>query len=609
MTNPPPRTPPSVPGYEIDRLIGLGGMGEVHLARQVALNRRVAIKFLTRTAGDSPESYEARFRREAELMARVSHPNVVTIFDFGTIDGRPYLVMEYVEGGDLRSKMVPDVPMPIGEIRAIMKPVLKAVEYLHSQGIVHRDMKPENILMLRGETPKVTDFGIAVLDFAMGSLTRTGQPLGTPGYVAPEQQYGLKVDARADQFSLAALCYEMSTGRKPLGAFPPPDKLNPKLGPKAGAVLLKALSDDHTDRFETIGEFGEALDQALEAAEVPKPSSGRWPFAAAFAALPILVGAAAFLVPRLGLIPKPPLPNPEPAIAKNPDVPPKVPPPAPAPKKTVEPDSLRVQPIDMTLVRVPAGEFLMGSPAGDTGALPNEFPRHAVQITRSFYLGEKEVTVGQFRKFVEATGYKTSAETKPANGGPWGGFLFNPKTNQREQRPELNWRNPGGKRKQSEDEPVVQVSWNDAVAFCKCVSEVEGRLFRLPTEAEWEYACRAGSEARWCFGDDPALLDQFSWNLKNAGAAFHPVGQKRPNALGLYDMHGNAWEWCADEFGPFAAAPVIETVGPPRKKARVLRGGSFDWDKVERTGSASRHGCPPDKSYYGYGFRVCSPAP
>src|ERR1700722_15128867 len=108
MTNPPPRTSPLVPGYEVDRLIGLGGMGEVHLARQVALNRPVAIKFLTRTAGDPPDEYEARFHREAELMARISHPNVVTIFDFGAVAGRPYLVMEYVEGGDLRSKMVPD---------------------------------------------------------------------------------------------------------------------------------------------------------------------------------------------------------------------------------------------------------------------------------------------------------------------------------------------------------------------------------------------------------------------------------------------------------------------------------------------------------------------
>jgi eukaryotic-like serine/threonine-protein kinase len=604
MTIPPPRTSPAVPGYKVERLIGLGGMGEVYLARQVALNRPVAIKFLTRTAGDPPDEYEARFHREAELMARISHPNVVTIFDFGAVGGRPYLVMEFVEGGDLRSRMVPDVPMLVGEIRAIMKPVVQAVEYLHSQGIVHRDMKPENILMLREETPKVTDFGIAVLDFAMGSLTRSDRPLGTPGYVAPEQQYGLKVDARADQFSLAALCYEMGTGRKPLGAFPTPDRLNPKLGLKAGAVILKGLSEDPTDRFETISEFGTALDRALEAAEVRKPARPLWPLATAVAVLPILVVMLAILLTRTGTTSNVSPSDPGAAVVGKSAVPPK----DPVPQVNVEPDNLSVRSIDMTLNRVPAGGFWMGSLCEDPGALTSELPRHPVQISRTFYLGEKEVTVGQFRKFVEATGYKTSAETRSTDGSPWGGSLFNSKTDKREQRPELNWRHPGGKRIQSEDEPVVQVSWNDAGAFCKWLSDKEGRQFRLPTEAEWEYACRAGNEGRWCFGDDPALLDQFAWNLKNAAEAFHPVGQKRPNVFGLYDMHGNAWEWCADEFGPYDADPAIDPEGPPQKKARVLRGGSIGWDKVERTGSASRHGYAPNMSYYGYGFRVCSPA-
>jgi eukaryotic-like serine/threonine-protein kinase len=593
MTNPPYGAPPGVPGYEIDRLIGLGGMGEVHLARQVALNRPVAIKFLTRTAGDPPDEYEARFRREAELMARISHPNVVTIFDFGAVAGRPYLVMEYVEGGDLRSKMVPDVPMPIGEIRAIMKPVLKAVAFLHSRGIVHRDLKPENILMLGEETPKVTDFGIAVLDFAMGSLTRTGRALGTPGYVAPEQQYGLKVDARADQFSLAALCYEMGTGRKPLGAFPKPDKINPKLGPGAGAVILKALSDDPTDRFETIGEFGQALDRALEAAEVRKPPGRRLAtIAAVIAAVPILISAGVFL-------------------AKRPDPIPNVPPVAALSTPHVEepPSRLTARSVDMPLVLVHAGEFRMGSTPDDANALPEEFPEHPVRISRAFYMGETEVTVGQFRKYIEATGTRTSAETKPAKGGQWGGCMFDAKRNEWQQRPDLNWRTPNGLKPRSEDEPVVQVSWYDAVAFCNWLSDREKRPFRLPTEAEWEYACRAGSRTRWCFGDDPAMLDQYAWNLKNADHAFHPVGQKRPNAFGLFDMHGNAWEWCSDEFGLYDAAMAVDPKGPPHKEVRALRGGSFDWDKVERTRSASRHKYPSYMSYYNYGFRVCSPAP
>ena len=176
-------------------------------------------------------------------MARISHPNVVTIFDLRSRrSDRPYLVMEYVEGGDLPFEDDPRcLPMPVGAIRAILKPVLKAVEHLHSRGIVHRDLKPENILMHHEETPKVSDFGIAVLELRDGLADQEpGISLGTPGYVAPEQQYGLKVDARADQFSMAALCYEMGTGRKPLGAFPRGrTRSTPKLGPMAAEVILK----------------------------------------------------------------------------------------------------------------------------------------------------------------------------------------------------------------------------------------------------------------------------------------------------------------------------------------------------------------------------------
>ena len=601
MTNLPWRSTPDLPGYELNRLIGLGGMGEVHLARQVALNRPVAVKFLTRTPGDPLEEYEARFRREAELMARISHPNVVTIYDFGAVDGRAYLVMEYIEGGDLRSRMIPDLPMPIPQIRSILGPVIKAMEYLHSQGIVHRDMKPENILMQREETPKVTDFGIAVLDFAAGSLTRTGRALGTPGYVAPEQQYGLKVDARADQFSLAALCYEMATGRKPLGAFPAPQKLNPKLGPEAGAVILRALSEDPTDRYATIGEFGGALDRALGAVEGPESSRRPGWLAASIgsiAALAILGGAAAYFLPR-------PAPAP---IAVQPG--PIVPDAGKIPEGTGEPaDRWTVRSIDLTLVKVPAGEFWMGSPSGLPDAQPNESPRHLVRISRPYYLAEKEVTVGQFRKFIAEARHRTGAESPGKPGQPWGGWVFNLKENRQEQRPEVNWKAPGGPRPQFDDEPVVQVSWYDAVAFCDWLSRTEGRPFRLPTEAEWERACRAGSPGRWCFGDDPAQLDDYAWNLKNADHVLHPVGLKKKNAFGLFDMHGNVWEWCLDEFGPYGEAPVIDPKGPPEKQARALRGGSIDWEKVERTGAASRQPYPPYMSYYNYGFRVCSPIP
>jgi serine/threonine protein kinase len=258
-------------GYEVLERLGKGSMGEVYLARQLALGRLVAIKFLMPEGGADPEHDLARFRREAELMAKISHPNVIPIHDFGEADGRPYLVMEYVAGGDLRRRMPAGRAMPIDEVRRIVLPVGEALAYLHRQEIIHRDLKPENILLQDDEHPRVADFGIAVLRAGAGSLTRTGRGLGTLGYVAPEQQYSLKVDERADQYSLAALAYEMLTGHLPLGVFKPPSQLNPRLGPEVDAVLLRSLQESPTNRFATIREFTAALDRCL----ATTPSSGR----------------------------------------------------------------------------------------------------------------------------------------------------------------------------------------------------------------------------------------------------------------------------------------------------------------------------------------------
>jgi serine/threonine protein kinase len=239
-------------------------MGEVYAARQNALGRLVAVKFLALEGGGGSSESLDRFRREAELMARVTHPNILSVYDFGAIEGRPYLVMEYVEGGDLRRRMTPGEPAAVRQVRAIVGPVCEALACLHRQGILHRDLKPENILMHEETNPKVADFGIAVLRARVGSLTQTGIGLGTVGYVAPEQQYCLKVDERADQYSLAAIAYELLTGEKSLGIFKPPSDHNPRLDARVDAVVMRALQDDPEARYPSVREFGAALDEALE---------------------------------------------------------------------------------------------------------------------------------------------------------------------------------------------------------------------------------------------------------------------------------------------------------------------------------------------------------
>jgi formylglycine-generating enzyme required for sulfatase activity len=163
------------------------------------------------------------------------------------------------------------------------------------------------------------------------------------------------------------------------------------------------------------------------------------------------------------------------------------------------------------MVELPGGTFRMGSPDGV--GLSDEHPQHEVAV-EAFAVGECPVTFDEYDRFCEATG-----RGKPGDEG-WG----------------------RGRR------PVINVSWHDATAYCKWLSEETGETYRLLTEAEWEYACRAGSDTEYCYGDDPAKLGEYAWYYENAGLKSHPVGEKLPNAWGLYDMHGNVWEWCADEY-------------------------------------------------------------
>ena len=246
--------------------------------------------------------------------------------------------------------------------------------------------------------------------------------------------------------------------------------------------------------------------------------------------------------------------------------------------------------MEMTLI--PSGEFMMGSGESAEAAaeffkenygdgtlkaddFKDEHPQHRVRITRPFYLGTCHVTRGQFRQFVADTHYKTDSE-KGEHPGVYG---WNPGTKRFEFNEKYSWRNAGFE--QTDEHPVVNVSWNDAAAFCEWLSEKEGKTHRLPTEAEWEYACRAGTTTRYYSGDDPETLAKvgnvgdatfkarfsiWKYTIKsNDGYVFTaPVGKFKPNPFGLYDMHGNALQWCADWYGEdyYGKAPADDPTGP-----------------------------------------------
>jgi len=295
--------------------------------------------------------------------------------------------------------------------------------------------------------------------------------------------------------------------------------------------------------------------------------------------------------------------------------------------------------LGMQFALIPAGQFVMGSdesPDSLAQSYPqyerkrfdelfDEAPAHRVRITRPFYMGQHEVTVGQFRRFLEQSGYRPESE---ADGT--GGYGYNPDYDPAKSRrgdafegrdPKYSWRNPGFP--QGDDHPVVNVTWNDAVALSRWLSKTEGKTYRLPTEAEWEYAARAGTRTRYASGDAPQSLLKMA-NVFDADAAKNwekwrafaltesdgyaftaPVGSFAPNAFGLYDMHGNAWEWTADYHDEhyYANSPVDDPQGPADGRVRVRRGGSWHtWPLYAR--SSYRNWNAEDTRYTLVGMRL-----
>jgi len=257
----------------------------------------------------------------------------------------------------------------------------------------------------------------------------------------------------------------------------------------------------------------------------------------------------------------------------------------------------------MQLNWIPAGEFVMGNnepkhalkmsfPLYDPSrieGIDDEYPAHKVRINKPFYIGSHEVSIGQFKVYLERSGHKTDAESD--GNGAWG---YNPKTNAFEGRKlEYSWRNAGFA--QEESHPVVNVTWFDAVQLCDWLSKTERRKYRLPTEAEWEYACRARTTTRFNFGDDPEQLSKhaaiydadtckvfpewmpFATSSSDMFSFTAPIGSFKPNAWGLYDMHGNVWEWCSDwhDANYYSTSPIDDPQGPIDGDVKVRRGGSW----------------------------------
>lgn len=663
--------------YRIAKRLGQGGMGTVYLATDTRLNRRVALKVCHL---ESTQALE-RFRREAQAAAALRHPNLCPIYDCDVRDGLPYFTMAFIEGPTLDKWLSKRGGVTQREAVALIRKLALAMEAAHKAGVIHRDLKPANVVLDKGGEPIILDFGLA----RQGSgkeqrLTQAGAILGTPSYMAPEQVSG-EVEAMgpaSDIYSLGVMLYEMLTGELPfkgdvvalLGQilFNAPKPLRvvcPAVDEELEEICLRALAKKPMDRWPSMGEFASALTEwakggktisspasarpqrpktipgdapwsrsyegakdeqpatFLQGADKPKKKFGRKKREKGNRALlfgsGLAMGLAALVM--IGWLAFRQSSEVRKAVAENSEPGPKEATPNPGAKNPA-PQQFRLEDlpkevtnkIDMTFVLVLPGKFTMGSGPAEKGRLPDEGPQHEVTLDKPFYLGKYEVTRGQFRRFVQENKYQTEAERSSMGSWGWDGTKKS-----FERVVTFNWLNPGFE--QADDHPAVCVSWNDAASFCAWLSRIEGKRYSLPTEAEWEYVCRAGSATAYCNGDDPALLVKVA-NVADAsfrkfgpadlqpiagddGYAFTaPVGKFSANAWGLHDMHGNAYEWCADLYGAesYRLGNQTNPPGALTGDRRVIRGGS--WFEASRCRSAQRACDSPSNHNAFLGFRV-----
>jgi formylglycine-generating enzyme required for sulfatase activity len=622
--------PTEVEGYRLGRQLGVGGMGLVFEAVHERLKRTVALKLLKPEAAGRKEFTE-RFLRESKAMAAVSHPNVVGIFDAGEHDGYLYMALEYVPGGDLSKLVQRRGPLEWRQAVEIIIGCARGLSAIHAAGLVHRDIKPQNIFLDRELHPKIGDLGLARATDGADRMTMTGAAWGTPAYMSPEQVRGVAdVDPRTDVYALGATLFAILTGTEPFSGAtayivthkvltePPPDpRAHNHLVPAAiSAITIKAMAKDRAERYRDCDELAHDLERARD---------GKPLLHAAVAAVPATQAEVA-KAPALPLAPTPSttLPSLSPGQLKliavlvvfgilyaiyrsmvgqtsiDPALRPGAAAKGEAPAWAADAGSdlagrwaeLRVGKVSARLRWCPPGTFAMGSPDGEDRRDPGE-TRHQVTLAHGFWIAETECTRALWTEVM---------------GGDDDGD------------PQL---------------PQTGIDLEDCQAFLAALAKrAPTAKPRLPTEAEWEYACRAASptafsggpgiEGRgWCAtgqllaawrehagepGADVAVAQAISGGTEKPGA--HPVARLPSNAWGLFDMHGNVAEWCSDSWDGVSPLPHESENDPLRDDGGlgIVRGGSW-WVPAERCRSAARAAVKPATREAWLGMRFVIPPP
>jgi formylglycine-generating enzyme required for sulfatase activity len=539
-----------VPDYELMNQLGRGGFGEVWKAKGPG-GFAVALKFIR--LGNKAGAVELR---SLEVMKNIRHPNLLDVFGAWQREGFLIVAMQLADRSlldrlaEATAAGLPGIP-PV-ELLEYMRDAARGIDHLNTLAIQHRDIKPHNLLLV-GNGVRVGDFGLAKL--VEHSVTGHSGAM-TAAYAAPEFASN-QTSKQSDQYSLAVSYCQLRSGRFPFD----------------GSFIQVMLG--HATQPPDLTMLPEAERPVVARALAKKPGE-RWPSCRAF------VDALA-------------------ADATRPA--PTLPPPATAERLPGRPTRAKelaeevINSVGMKLVLIPPGRFKMGSPPNEESRSEDE-EQHEVEITQTFYLGAYLVTQAEYEQVIGHNPSYFSAQG-------------------------------GGKDKVARLEtyhfPVEEVSWEDAVTFCRKLSRlpVEAaakRTYRLPTEAEWEYACREGgrSTAPFYFGRSLSSAQaNFNGNFPYGNVATGPylerttpVGTYAPNQFGLFDMHGNLWEWCQDWYDEnyYRNSPTEDPQGPERGTHRVWRGGS--WFNLGRyCRAAYRNRDTRGNRYHNFGFRVVLVAP
>jgi serine/threonine-protein kinase len=628
--------------YRITKRLGKGGMAIVYKAYDTRLERDVALK-LIRTEAIPEEQHERllkRFEREAKAQARFDHKHIVHIYDYGEVDGSPYLVMAYISGGTLKERL----HRPVTWRQAVrwLIPVAEALAYAHKRGIVHRDIKPANILFDEESQPILTDFGIAkVLETDEATLTGTGLGVGTPEYMAPEQWQG-KTSAASDQYALGVVLYELITGCKPYSADTPAAiilmQANEPLAPPSGLVknipasvektLYKVLARDPQDRYENMDEFALALRELLadaKAAEpIPPQKNSAKPESAPtsettfsenvtrdaldvtpveemdtapstkqmlpkwakwtgigvvlFVLLGLAIGIGGNLVDmgRGGEGPLAMLATETPTVKVAPTMTITS---TLSKTPTITPMPKPTLGIGSTMINEKDGAEMVFVPAGEFQmGSENAEARNDEAPEHTVYLDAYWI----YKYEVTNAQYRLCIEDKVCSGD-----LF---------------------RYPENDYPATYIDWHEATAYCEWAGG------RLPAEAEWEKAAR-GTDGRtypWGEADPTCSMANHGGRPGYGGCEgdTEPVGHPDgASPYGASDMAGNVWEWTADWYDPnyYQNSPALNPTGPINGSVRVVRGGF--WISKDRDLRASnRSKSDPDYPAYSFGIRCLSSA-